>query len=63
MSLQQDELPLVENLAPDFDAEAVFYQEFIKVVLKRIVTVMKMKMKIVNIDCLGLCNHVLPMNH
>lgn len=27
----QSELPLVGNLAPDFEAEAVFDQEFIKV--------------------------------
>jgi peroxiredoxin (alkyl hydroperoxide reductase subunit C) len=28
----QSELPLVGNVAPDFEAEAVFDQEFIKVV-------------------------------
>jgi peroxiredoxin (alkyl hydroperoxide reductase subunit C) len=28
---QQGELPLVGNKAPDFEAEAVFDQEFIKV--------------------------------
>jgi peroxiredoxin (alkyl hydroperoxide reductase subunit C) len=27
----QDDLPLVGNKAPDFEAEAVFDQEFIKV--------------------------------
>lgn len=29
----QSELPLVGNVAPDFEAEAVFDQEFIKVIL------------------------------
>ncbi|GFZ08913.1 2-cysteine peroxiredoxin B [Actinidia rufa] len=33
VSLQQGELPLVGNTAPDFEAEAVFDQEFIKVKL------------------------------
>ena len=31
--LRQGELPLVGNPAPDFEAEAVFDQEFIKVLL------------------------------
>lgn len=29
---KQSELPLVGNTAPDFEAEAVFDQEFIKVI-------------------------------
>lgn len=33
--MQQGELPLVGNTAPDFEAEAVFDQEFIKVVYER----------------------------
>lgn len=32
--IMQGELPLVGNLAPDFEAEAVFDQEFIKVLLR-----------------------------
>jgi peroxiredoxin (alkyl hydroperoxide reductase subunit C) len=34
MLFVQSELPLVGNVAPDFEAEAVFDQEFIKVIYK-----------------------------